>query len=198
MRTIYFILALLVIISFGIGVIVFFMSPKHTDLTTKEKQNALTKLLGRHPILTQKVRSTALVQYSGTYLSFSYPAAATEYVYDAPIDKSGFVLEHFHFQEHMPQYHFVLQVEKQNADALRYDDVSGIRLRRTQKDIYTESLLHTNSGNWITFVKKDDAFEKTAFLLHGDKLFTLAITGSDPSIEKIFDDVLQSVILKKD
>jgi hypothetical protein len=196
MRTLLIIFITLFIIAIGIAGIIFFISPKNTTITTKQKNAAFAKLLGRNPILTEKVRNNAYVKYKGTYLTFSYPSAAKEYVYgDKPDNKT--VLESFQFQEtNNPRYHFVTQVSSVEARliaSLQYDDISGVRLRRLQNTIYTESSLASPVGNWVVFVKKDDMFEKTAFLLAGGKLFTFSITGSDPVIEKIFDTVVSSV-----
>ncbi|HSW88502.1 MAG TPA: hypothetical protein VLG12_05050 [Candidatus Saccharimonadales bacterium] len=197
MRTLLIIFIALFIVAIGIAGVIFFISPKNTVITAKEKKAAFTKLLGREPILTEKVRSNAFVQYSDQYLRFMYPAAAKKYPSEK-IDNTT-VLENFQFQEtDDPRYHFVTQVDRVetlHATSLQYNDVSGVRLRRLQNDIYTESSLSSSAGTWVVFVKKDDMFEKTAFLVANGKLYTFSITGSDPIVEKIFDKVVESTTI---
>ncbi|HSW96475.1 MAG TPA: hypothetical protein VLF89_01480 [Candidatus Saccharimonadales bacterium] len=197
MRTLLIIFIALFIIAIAVAGIIFFVSPKNITITATEKNAAFTKLLGREPILTEKVRSNAFVQYSDQYLRFMYPAAAKKYPSEE-IDNTT-VLENFQFQEtDGPRYHFVTQVDRvetQDVASLRYDDVSGVRLRRLQNNIYTESSLSSPVGTWVVFVKKNDMFEKTGFLVVNGKLYTFSITGSDPIVEKIFDGVVESATL---
>ncbi|HSW97616.1 MAG TPA: hypothetical protein VLF89_07365 [Candidatus Saccharimonadales bacterium] len=192
MKTVFIIVCTVLVIALTVFGIIFFVSPKTTTITPKEKNAAFTKLLGREPILTEKIRRSTLVQYRGNYLSFMYPDAAKKY----PSEKVDniTVLENFQFQETGdPRYHFVTQVETYSNAPLQYDDIAGVHLRRLQNNIYVEDSVSSPAGSWVTFVKKDDMFEKTGFLVVNGKLYTFSITGSDPAIEKIFDKVISSV-----
>src|SRR5258708_2510433 len=105
------------IIAIIICIVIFFISPKNTAITTKEKSTAIVKLLGREPIFTEKIRNVGLSLYHGTYLTFSYPTAATISTSEGAI-KSSSQIEKFQFQENEPRYHFFVQV-------LNQPDVSG-------------------------------------------------------------------------
>lgn len=190
-----FIIITLFIILGGIGVIVFLLSPKNTSLTPQEKNEALAKLLGRNPILSEKVRNTARISYNGTYITLSYPAGAIKYPYDENVDKNNLVLENFQFRETEPRYHFVVQV-KDRKDTSSYEDIPSVALRRSQKDLYKEGSFTTSQGTWVTFIKTNEGFEKTAFLLQHGKQFNCSILGSDPAIEKIFNQVVASIKIK--
>jgi len=194
-RLMKFILVTLLVIIVGIGIAVLLLSPQNTSLTAQEKKQALAKLLGRSPILSEKVRNTSLVPYNGTYISLSYPVGAIKYPYDENVDKTNLVLENFQFRETEPRYHFVVQV-KNRMDALSYDDIPSVSLRRSEKDLYKEGSLKTSQGTWITFIKTNEGFEKTAFLLQNGKQFNCSIIGSDPAIEKIFNQVVESIKIK--
>lgn len=180
----------------GIGIAVFLLSPKNTSLTAQEKNEALAKLLGHNPILSEKVRNTNFQNYNGTYLSLLYPVAAQKYSYDENIKKDPLILENFQFRETDMRYHFVIQVKDREDNIVTYEDIPSVSLRRSQVELYKEGSFSTSQGTWVTFVKTTDGFEKTGFLLHSGKQFTCSITGSDPAIEKIFDQVVDSVHIK--
>jgi hypothetical protein len=88
----------------------------------------------------------------------------------------------------------ITYANKTNANSV--DDDTGVKLRRSQKDEYTENREITGGKTFVTFQKKDGGYEKSAFYIYNGRLFVLnLIINGNPSVEydQKFKEMLTSV-----
>jgi hypothetical protein len=161
------------------------------SLTDAQKQQALTKILGRPVVLKDKAIVTGDVLYKGKYYSFLYPEAATKYN-SAQTNTS---LESFKFDLSSPRIYAVTEVVAAGNSQRLLDDNSGIRLREVQNAIYQQATVSANGKSGLSFEKNDaDGVEKTAFFLVNGKYYSFSLVGSDKSsIEDLFVKIITSL-----
>ncbi len=193
-----FIIALLLLFLGVILIAVYILlSGKSVPLSDKEKQAVLAKLLGREPVMTEQVKNPGWTEYEGKYLDLSYPIAASLYKPGMELNMSSTkgLLDDFEFEEIQPHYMFVIQIIQQTSGIQGYDDIPGVKLREIDST-YIKRNLEIGGYSALEFEKNDEQIEKSAFLLVSGKIYTFAVSGTNPKIEEIFDRVIGSVKIK--
>ena len=113
------------------------------------------------------------IKYSGQYLTFMYPARAKKY----PLKKSDdSILESIDLEIESPRLTITAAAIAIKEKTL--DEVSGVRMRRTQTDIYREDQVIVGVEKNPVFSRLDGK-EKTVFVIYHDRLYTLSMTGND-------------------
>jgi hypothetical protein len=112
------------------------------------------------------------IKYSGQYMTFMYPATAEIY----PIRKAdASILERIDLEIKQPRLTIVAVASKPTERTL--DEVPGVRMRRTQTDIYREDQVVVGVEKNPVFTKLDGK-EKTVFVIYHGRLYTLSLTGN--------------------
>jgi len=85
-------------------------------------------------------------------------------------------------------------VVKNDANIQTIDDDPGVMLRRNSTS-YKESKIIAGGLEWKVYEKKESQqSEKTAFLLHKNRLYSIAILCNDiEELQVLFGDILRSV-----
>jgi hypothetical protein len=187
-------LLVLVLLIAGGGVAFYILSqpPKET-LSKNFKEQAISKLLGRKAQLDPVSEKSGNVVYNGKYLSFDYPAKALIYSYKDPgFASSSSLLEDFSFDIKSPRLVLNLAVLSNNGKLKSIDDNPGVKFRQTSPGQYTEKIIIIDGHQGKLYSRRDENPEKTAFFLVNDKIYSIAITGTN--FEEI--DGLSNTILK--
>jgi len=169
--------------------------PSVARLSQKEKEAALTKLLGRKVNLNEKNVPKGNVEFRGKYISFWYPKKAIKYEKTDPsFASSSALLDFLSFDIKEPRTIFNMVVIKNDANIQTIDDDPGVMLRRNSTS-YKESKIIAGGLEWKVYEKKESQqSEKTAFLLHKNRLYSIAILCNDiEELQVLFSDILRSV-----
>jgi hypothetical protein len=187
-RIILLILLALIFVSFVSSFLI--LNRSTTSLTDTQKQQALTKILGRPVLLKDKATVAGKVLYKGKYYSFLYPEAATKY----NSSQANTSLESFKFDLSSPRIYAVTEVVAAGNNQ-KLDDNSGIRLREVQNAIYQQATVSADGKSGLSFEKNDaDGVEKTAFFLVNGKYYSFSLVGNDKSsIEDLFVKIIASL-----
>ena len=191
-----FILAFLVVaVAIIIYLILANINNPSSPFSEKEKNGALSKLLGRPVNVAPSQTPKGDVLYNGKYASFKYPASAKIYSYRQPgfnNDKS--TLEYFSFDISSPRLVFNLSVATTFLKSI--NDYPGIKLRQTEPSVYTQKNIIVGSNEGLVFERNDDQPEKTVFFLINGKIYTFSITGTSfEEINGLFNKIFSTLKL---
>lgn len=195
-----FIIGFICLILFIGGAIAFYFYslPPKEKLSDEFKEEAVTKLLGRKAQLDEKNVQTGNTLYDGKYITFSYPAKALPYEYkDTNFASNSSVLDSFSFDIKTPRLVLNLQVLENSSKLQRIDDYPAARLRKDRAYEFDkkEVILGTHKG--LRFTKRTSPPEDTFLFLSQNRIYSIAVTGSDPEeVEKLGTEVLKSAKLK--
>ena len=165
-----------------LSVVAFFVIDSKPDkLTEKEKEKALTKILGRKA--NTEGEKTGNVSYSGKYASFVYPAKAKVYKYvDPDSKKNKSIVERLSFDIEDPRLILIYTVEQNPNPVGTIEDYPAVKLREDKSSGYVRSGFTVDSERGITFSKSGSGearAEKTSFFLRGNLIYTISITGTN-------------------
>lgn len=153
--------------------------PEAHPMTDSEKQQAVSKILGRQANLTDK-KPEGNTEYKDDYLSFSYPAAAAEYKYRDPgFASTKGLVSSFSYDLHDPRVVFNYSAVS-NPSVNSLDDDPSYRLREDPSRGYRMSKI-TIDNVPATLFQQDNSqnSEATLFIFYNKTLFTFATTGPD-------------------
>jgi hypothetical protein len=186
------ILLVIIIIVFVAAFII--LNRSATPLTEAEKQQALTKILGRPVVLNEKKVPIGDILYKGKYISFLYPAAAeinTPQINGIPIESKN--LEDFYFSVgEDPRIYATITVSQASPVEASITDDPGVRLRQSQKDIYKQTEVTVDGQHGLSFETGDQVIEKIAFFFINNRIYTFSVSGSD---RKSMTDLYNKIIL---
>jgi hypothetical protein len=199
MRKIILFVASISIVLISIAVFFILNNPAR-EMTSQEKEQALTKIVGRRLNLTGNNVPTGDIQHKGKYASFFYPAAAKIYqpmLNGKPVNYPG-NLEYFAFDMEDPTVNVATEAIQATSSITSLSDFPSVRLRQTQSDQYSQTIIKTPDGiSGLAFDKSgDNSFEKTAFFYANGKIYTFAITSVDKKTEgDVFSKMLSTLKL---
>ena len=187
MRKIILFIASVTIVLISIA-IYFILNNPARELTSQEREKALTQIVGRKLNLTGKDVPTGDLLHKGKYASFLYPAAAKIYrqMLNGKEAENKGALESFMFDLDSPKAYVVAEVIQAPSSIVNLSDYPSVSIRQTQKDQYSEVAVQTLDGiNGLGFKKTGDTgFEKTMFFLVNGKIYTFSITSVDLKTEE--------------
>lgn len=130
--------------------------------------------------------------YRGKYISFQYP---NSYYLQTKESSSSAVLEKVILlgSETSLRKLAVTATKIINTDSL--EEISGVQARRLKPKTYQEKPLDVFGKYGILFEKKEGGYEKTAFFLEDQILFTIALTSvnRDNDLDTDFDLILKGL-----
>jgi len=157
------------------------LQPEKQVMSTSQKEQALSKLLGRKVDLSDK-KKPEKSDYKDSYVEFSYPGDAVIYNYRDPdfASESG-LLSSFSYDIKDPKVVFnYAAVEKSNVKSL--SDDPSFRLREMPAGGYKKSTIKIDDTQAVLFEKNNpQAFEKSIFIFRGKTLYSFVLTGADSS-----------------
>lgn len=167
-----------------------------SPLSQKEKEQALTNILGRPVVLKEKSVPTGDVKYQGKYMSFLYPAAAEKFIPSfngTPIPSKN--LEDFNFSLGKdPRIDMTTTVSKASSVETGVADDPGVRLRQSQKDTYKQTEVIADNQHGLSFEKNDQVIEKTAFFFVNNKIYAFSVSGSDQkNVTALYNKIILSL-----
>lgn len=179
----------------GCFVAAFMLLNRSADpLTQSEKQQALSKILGRPVVLKEKKVATGDILYKGKYISFLYPSAAeitTPKVNGIPVLSSD--LENIYFSVgDSSRINATITISRASSAETSIVDDPAVRLRQLQKDLYKQTEVTVDGQRGLEFEKNDQVIEKIAFFFINNKIYTFAVDGSD---RKSMTDLYNKIIL---
>lgn len=121
-------------------------------------------------------------QYSGKYLSFSYPAAYREKVHETPL--TGPVKEVFFLSaDTIEGRKMAITVEERESSD--FEASPSFQLRRNKPEMYEEESILESGFKGILFRKNSVVFERTFFFHHRNLIVIIATTSpfNDENIE---------------
>jgi hypothetical protein len=152
----------------------------------------------QEPTQAEKEALLPPIRFEGKYVVFSYPSgyAKREVEPDTvSLEKGTFVASGSSSR--------MLAFSVMDMRGKTLDDIPAFRLRSdVKRDVYEQGKKKVKDGSsTIIFTKKEEGYEKTAFILHGGLLLTLSVSSqafADPErIEKDFQQILESVVFEK-
>jgi hypothetical protein len=182
---------------FVIGVFVagfIILNHSSSSMTEKQKEQALANILGRPAVLQDKKVPTGDIQYHGKYMAFLYPAAGevtVPKVNGIPIPSHN--LEDFYFGlGNNPRIDVTTTVNQASSVETSVADDPGVRLRQSQKDLYTQTAVAADNQHGLAFEKINDGIEETAFFFVNNKIYIFSVSGSD---QRNVTDLYNKIIL---
>jgi len=168
-------------------------SPK--PLSQNQKEQALTKILGRKPNLTDNTLK-GNVMFKGKYVSFYYPAAAKIYITKLngqvvnPTD-----LESLIFDLSSPKIAFFMEVVPVPITVQILNDYPGVKLRQIESNIYKQSQITAGGLNGLLFEKiSNTGNEVTAFFYKNGKVYSFSSQGGDiKEVESLSENIIVTV-----
>ena len=153
-------------------------SPK--ELSQQEKEEAIAKILGRKPNLTDSsVKGDTI--YNGKYIMFSYPAAANErkqLLNGKEVPYTG--LEQFIFKLEAPKLTVYLEVINTPVNVSGLTDYPSVKLRQIQSNLYKEEEAFIENIKGLAFEKRDTTnFEKTGYFSYKGRIYSFSVQGPD-------------------
>ena len=189
------ILIFFIVSAFAVFAVFIILNNSAKSLSTKEKESALTQILGRKPNLSEE--QTGDKEYVGKYVSFIYPAKAAVYEYRDPNIKNNISnLEIFSFDIDKPRIVFYLNVSE-NDQLKSINEISAVIYRQSKSKDYTKSEIVADGQKGFAFEKEGNSPEKTGFFFFNNKIYSISITGSDfRQISLLFENVIRSIDFK--
>lgn len=132
--------------------------------------------------------------YNGKYISFRYPNSYNLQTNES--FSSGILEKVILLGSGASSTKLAVTAAKMTGnDSL--EEVSGIQMRRLKPEAYQESPLDISGKKGILFEKKEGGYEKTAFFLEGQVLFTLSLTSAnmDNDLSADFDSIVKELAL---
>jgi len=152
-----------------------------SPMSEKQKEQALTNILGRPVVLREKKVAAGDLLHKGKYVSFLYPAAAEITrltVNGTPVPSHD--LEDFKFSlGEDPRIDVTTSILQASSAETAIADDSGVRLRQTEKDTYKQAEVVVDGQHGLVFTRVDQGFEKTAFFFINNKVYTFSVSSSD-------------------
>jgi hypothetical protein len=115
-------------------------------------------------------------KYRGKYMTFDYPRTANV-VPNGKTEES--ILEKVDIMGRDPKVNIVA-VAMRSAEH-RFEDIPGVKLRRNQKEEYTEKKVIVGISDGMMFSKLDGK-EYTVYVFSGERLYTLSVTAINKSV----------------
>lgn len=164
-------------------------------LTDQQKEQALTKILGRKPNLSDA--RTGNIEYKGENAAFKYPAKAKIYTYiDPSRAKNTSVLEIFSFDVDNPRLVFNFSVAKNEANLGSVEDISGVKLREIPGYGYSKLEAKIGEDKGLVFQKSGSKAEKSGFFIINNKIYEISVTGSAiEDVSQLFDEIINSFVV---
>jgi len=82
--------------------------------------------------------------------------------------------------------------------AVDVSETSGVALRRSKPDQYSEGEITTTPLVYTTFIAQESGFEQTAFALEGSRLLTVALTSpTNDDLSEEFEKLLLTLNVKE-
>lgn len=189
-------LGVLVVIVLTLGALFYlFSQPSGKKLTDEEKKKAIESIMGRKAVMTDTTPKGDAV-FDGHDITFSYPAKAVVYTFREkkmkPEDNPN---DDFSFDIKSPKLVFNL-TSVPNTDMM-LTDLPAVRLREQRGYEYEKSTPIMDSSKGVAYFKSSRDSEKSGFFIANAKVFTISVTGSDPSeVKNLFDSVVASAKFK--
>lgn len=167
-------------------------SPK--ELTSEEKEEAIAKILGRKPNLTDNSPKGDTI-YNGKYITFSYPAAANErkqLLNGKEVPYTG--LEQFIFKLESPKLTVYLEVINTPVNVASLNDYPSVKLRQLQSNLYKEEEAFIENTQGLAFEKRDTTnFEKTGYFSFNGKIYSFSVQGPDSkAVREMFGKLIST------
>lgn len=164
---------------------------EETFLGNKARQEFIQKAI---KIGEEEKKTEGYSTYSGKRLSFQYPNSyelkTNESTTSGILEKAVLLGTGVSSKKLA-----ITAVETPNGNSL--DDVSGVQMRRLNPKKYQEKTLDLPGKKGILFEKKDGSFEKTAFFLKDQILYTIALTSvnMDSALDADFAFILKELTI---
>jgi hypothetical protein len=173
------IILLIVLIALIAGGVYYFFKPLDQRLTKQDKEQALTKLLGRKVDLSNKGPQKDR-EYKDKYIKFAYSGVASIYDYQDPSFASGSgLLASFSYDLRNPRVVFNYAA-KSKPEYHNVDDDSSYRLRTLPERGYKKSTVHLDNYDATLFTKNEfPTSERSLFMLKDKVAYSFVFTGSD-------------------
>lgn len=190
------IVLLLIAIFIGALSAFYLLNKPSKEMSKLEKEAAIAKILGRKPNLTDKDVPTGDREFKGKYISFMYPAAATErkqLLNGEELPYTG--LELFIFVLESPKLTANAEVIKAPQNITSLNDYPSVKLRQIQSNIYNQKDIFVGNTKGLSFDKQSaSGFEKTGFFFLNDKIYSISIQSPDSKAAgELFDKIIASV-----
>lgn len=191
-KIVVFILILLITLATVLLYIFLNYSPK--ELSSKEKEEAIAKILGRKPNLTETSPKGDRI-YNGKYITFLYPAAANEIkqlLNGKEVPYTG--LEQFIFKLESPKLTVYLEVINSPVNVSTLTDYPSVKLRQLQSNLYKEEEAFIENTQGVAFEKRDTInFEKTGYFSFNGKIYSFSVQGPDSkAVREMFSKLIST------
>ncbi|TXH00756.1 MAG: hypothetical protein E6P95_03090 [Candidatus Moraniibacteriota bacterium] len=189
-------LGVLVVIVLTLGALFYlFSQPSGKRLSDEEKKKAIESIMGRKAVLTDTTPKGEKV-FDGHDITFSYPAKAVVYTFrEKNVKPEDNPNDDFSFDVKSPKLVFNLTSVPNTEMSL--SELPAVRLREQRGNEYEKSTPTMDSAKGVAYFKSGRDSEKSGFFIANTKVFTISVTGSDPSeVKSLFDSVVASAKFK--
>jgi len=161
-------------LGFGAGVLGFrFLQYAKAPAEARNRDEDTKVVLEGRQMRNPTDEPEGMLKYRGQYMTFMYPATASKY----PLKKANeSILEQIDFEIDNPRLSIVVAASQ--AIERDLNEVSGVTLRRSQKDKYREDQVVVGVEKNPVFSTLDNR-EKTVFVMYNHRLYTLSVYGPD-------------------
>ena len=174
------------------------LNSKPDKLSEKDRQEALSQILGRKPNLNPEEK-TGETTFNGKYVVINYPAKAKIYEYVSEGMKNDeSLLETFSFDIEPPRIVFNYTAYGNNPFISSITDIPAVALRQNKLNGYSQKEVIVDGQNGLTFSKQgsgQNPSEVSTFFYKDNVIISFSVSGNDmKTIEKISDEVLKTTI----
>jgi hypothetical protein len=163
---------------------------QQAQLSTKEKDVALEKMLGRS--VKEEKADLGVQRYQGKFFTLEYPGSMTINNKDNQTAvKSPEFKESLKLLQFDPRLNVVILLSDFSGDLSEY---SSVKLRRDKDQGYSESKTQIDSQQAAVFSKQQEGIEKSVFLKTKDGIFSLSVTGyNQERVDALFEQIIPTI-----
>lgn len=160
------------------------------QISDEQKRDIKINIFGREN--RQEVVQAIWKDHKGKHFIMKYPDNSR--IQENDTSASPGIMERFSFDTFSPRYTFTVSVMTKD-DITTFDDISGVRLRRSRDHEYRENKTELGTHDVLHFSKVIDSAEETAYLISPSYVYSFSATKSNPSDEftNFFFEVFSSV-----
>lgn len=176
------------------GSVLWTYSVSENRLSDSKKDYTIKKVLGRN-LRIEKPKDNEWILYKNNYFAIRHPSGAAIYNEKKQTEKiDNNTLNLFSFDLTDPRITFASGVyDVENNSQL--EEIPSVKFRKSQNNLYKESMLEISGTEGLYFNKEKDGVEKTLFIIKNNRLYSFSLSAMTPSkeIDSIFEKLIFSI-----
>lgn len=176
------------------GSVLWINSASENRLSDSKRDYTIKKVLGRN-LRNEKPKGSKWIVYANNYFTIQHPSDAAIYNEKKKTGQNdSTTLNLFSFDLTDPRITFASGVyDVENNSQL--EEIPSVKFRKSQNNLYKESMLEISGTEGLYFNKEKDGVEKTLFIIKNNRLYSFSLSAMTPSkeIDRIFEKLIFSI-----